>query len=86
MKSRWVFVVVLLAGIGLIVTGFLMDYFESLWIASQAFLHPKNWLPMWNNPVVNTALFSFALILVGGLAALVGLIGVIETTFPRRDV
>lgn len=90
MKSQWKFVLVLLVGIGLLVLGLAYMSYEDSAFVSQALANQHGWVPPCSpgdaSGCVTWPYISLALIVLGGLTALAGFIGIIETHFPRGDV
>lgn len=89
MKPRSKFALVLLAGIGILVVGSEIYSIETLDIMSRAIANPNAWLPActfgYTSGCVIWPYVSVGLIVLGLLATLAGLIGVVETWFPRGE-
>ncbi|MGD1054772.1 MAG: hypothetical protein ABR867_01655 [Nitrososphaerales archaeon] len=90
MKPLSKFALILLAGIGVLVTGSEIYSIETLNLVSQAIKNPRAWLPActygYTSGCVIWPYVSVGLIVLGLLMTLAGIIGIVETWFPRGDV
>ena len=90
MESRRKFLVVLLAGIGFVVLGFVILTIENAALASQFLRHPNEIVPGCNPGTsygcVTWPFTDLALVVLGLIMTVVGLIGVVETFLPRPEV
>lgn len=89
MKSRSKFALLLLVGIAILLIGSEIYSIETLDIMSRAIANPKAWSPActwgYTSGCVTWPYVSVGLIVLGLLAALAGIIGVVETWFPRGE-
>jgi len=88
MKSKWKFVIVLLVGLGVLLLSFTaLSIFDAVFVA-QGTSNPNAHVPPCNpgnssgcNPLPYVSVILFV---VGILVTMAGVIGVVETAFPRE--
>lgn len=90
MQPHRKFALVALIGFGLVVLGFVILTIENAALASQFLAHPNAITPGCNPGesygCVTWPFVDLGLVVLGLIMTVTGLIGVVETRFPRRDV